>query len=343
MLIDDKLATRYLEWLFLELESYDPKELETIYVGGGTPSSLNETHLKILLQKLAPLLAEGGEFSVEANVESLTKTKLSIMKSYGVNRLSIGVQSFQPRLLKHMNRHHDRHQIFEAINSAKAVGFTNISIDLILDLPTQSRRDIVADVNQALALNVPHISTYSLTVHPGTVYGIKGVKEVNPDLSRTHYDLVLGMLRDAGYERYEVSNFAKKGHRGRHNLTYWNNEFYYAIGLGASGYLPGEPAPYRYKNTMNMSKYLNGVTIVEREDVDLQAEEQYFLMLKLRLKEGFTSQEYKRLFKEDFSIRYADKIALLRAGGLLYNDASRWYATDDGIMLLDQIILTLLS
>jgi oxygen-independent coproporphyrinogen-3 oxidase len=171
MLIDDKLATRYLEWLFLELESYDPKELETIYVGGGTPSALNETHLKILLQKLAPLLAEGGEFSVEANVESLTNTKLSIMKSYGVNRLSIGVQSFQPRLLKHMNRHHDQHQILEAINSAKALGFTNISIDLILDLPTQSRRDIVADVNQALALNVPHISTYSLSVHPGTVYG----------------------------------------------------------------------------------------------------------------------------------------------------------------------------
>ena len=343
MLYDEKLATRYLQWLFLELDAYEPKNVTTIYVGGGTPSALNELQLAQLLKKLSPLIAKDGEFTIEVNVENLTQAKLLIMKSYGVNRLSIGVQSFKKRLLNHMNRHHDDKQVVSAIALAKAIGFANISIDLILDLPTQSRRDIIQDVKRALDLDVPHISTYSLTVRPGTVYGIKGIKEVSPDLSRTHYDLVLKMLRDAGYERYEVSNFSKPDYQGRHNLTYWNNEFYYAIGLGASGYLPGTPWPYRYKNTMNLSKYLQGVTIAEKEDVDLQSEEEYYLMLKLRLKEGFSSEEYNRLFKADFSLRYIDKIALLREGGLLYNDASRWYATDDGIMLLDQIILTLLS
>jgi len=343
MLNDPNLATRYLQWLFLELDAYHPHDLETIYVGGGTPTALSLSQLGILLEKLQPCLAQGGEFSVEANVENLTEAKLRLMRSYGVNRLSIGVQSFNKRLLDHMNRHHDRYDVEKAINLAKKCGFTNISIDLILDLPGQSKSDIVSAINKALQLDVPHISTYSLTVHPNTVYGIRGVREVDPDVSRNHYDLVLEMLRQAGYDRYEVSNFAREGYKGRHNLTYWNNEYYYAIGLGASGYLPDQPRSYRYKNTMNMTKYLSGTTIAEKETITLKTEEEYYLMLKLRLAEGFDENEYHQLFHEAFSIRYADKIPSLRRGGLLYNDAKRWYATDEGMMLLDQIILTLLS
>lgn len=343
MLNNQSLATRYLQVLFLELDHYAPSNLNSIYIGGGTPSALTEVQLENLLARLAPLINKDGEFSIEVNVENLTKSKLEIMAKYGVNRLSIGVQTFNQRLLTHMNRHHHRDDIKEAITNAKLLGFTNISIDLMLDLPNQTRQDIVNDLQQALALDVPHISTYSLTVHPHTVYGIRGIKQVSNDRSRKHYDLVLAMLREAGYQRYEVSNFARPGYYGRHNMTYWNNEYYFGIGLGASGYLPGDPLPYRYMNTMNMTKYLQGVRIYEKEVVDKTLEEQYFLMLKLRLADGFSEAQYYQLFGNDFKNKYAQKIALLREGGLLYNNASQWYATDEGIMLLDHVILTLLS
>ena len=343
MLNNQSLATRYLQVLFLELDYYAPSNLNSIYIGGGTPSALIDEQLETLLAKLAPLIKEDGEFSMEVNVENLTISKLELMARYGVNRLSIGVQTFNERMLRHMNRHHHNVDIKEAITNAKLLGFTNISIDLIVDLPNQTNKDIIDDIHQALALDVPHISTYSLTVHPHTVYGIRGIKQVSSDLSRKHYDLVLAMLREAGYERYEVSNFGRPGYYGKHNMTFWNNEYYYGIGLGASGYLPGEPLPYRYMNTMNMTKYLQGVRIYEKEDIDNALEEQYFLMLKLRLANGFSEAEYYQQFGNDFKNKYAQKIALLREGGLLYNNASQWYATDEGIMLLDHVILTLLS
>ena len=339
MLYVDDLAARYLERLFLELDAYGPRALDTIYVGGGTPTALADPLFDRLLVTLAPLLDEGGEFTVEANVESLSEEKLAIMRRHGVNRLSIGVQSFSNRLLAHMNRTHTGEDANMAVKRAKAAGFTNISVDLIYDLPTQTNAELTHDIQAALALAVPHISTYSLTVHPGTVYGLRGISAVPSDDSRTHYDMILERLRQAGYRRYEVSNFASDGQMGRHNLTYWNNRYYYVIGLGASGYLPG----LRYRNTLNMTKYLAGTTIHEQETVGKKDEEAYFLMLKLRLDEGFSDEEFHASFLQPFLERYPKSVAKFEACGWLHHDMNRWYATDDGLMVLDQIIVALLE
>ncbi len=332
-------ADRYLQRLFFEIDSYHIQDLETIYVGGGTPTSLNPNQLKSLIEKLSPLLKDGGEFSVEANIENASQEKLRILKQHGVNRLSFGVQSFQPRLLRHMNRLHDEDQTNIAISQAKECGFTNISVDLIYDLPTQNDADLIDDIQKAIALDVPHISTYSLSIHHATVYGIRGYLEADSDESRRHYDIILSMLRAAGYTRYEVSNFAKPGYMGRHNLTYWNNEQYYGVGLGASGYVKNR----RYTNTKNFRKYLEGSTISEQEEVTITDQETYFLMLKLRLQQGFSDSEYRHMFKQSFTAKYPQEINLLLQRGLLHHRKNRWYATDEGLMLLDQVLLTLLK
>ncbi len=343
MLYHPEWATTYLRWLFLELDHYQPTSLQSIYIGGGTPTALRLDQLELLLMTLRPLIDNNYEFTVEGNIENLTLEKLKLLHHYGVNRLSIGVQSFNDRLLKKMNRNHRGKDVNTTISMAREVGFNNINIDLIFDLPGQTNRDLIADIETAIKLDVEHISTYSLTVHPHTVFGIRGVKTVSNDRSRNHYDLILDQLRKAGYRRYEVSNFAKPGYEARHNQTYWNNEFYYGVGLGASGYIKEDDDEIRYKNTQNFSKYCQGITISEREKIDLTLKEEYYLMLKLRLDTGFDEREYHRLFDAEFSVRYFDKFPKLLEGGLLHNYQHFWYATDDGLMLLDKIIVTLLS
>jgi len=339
MLYVEDWADRYLDRLFDELDRYHITSVDTIYVGGGTPSALTEKQLERLLTRLAPLLAPEGEFTVEANIENATKDKLTLMRRLGVNRLSFGIQSFDAKLLTHMNRRHDEEQTRKAVASARELGFRPINGDLIYDLPGQTMKQLQEDIDKMLSLNLEHISTYSLSVHPHTVYGLRHVKVAASDTSRKHYDLILTRLRERGYRRYEVSNYALPGYEGRHNLTYWNNEFYYGIGLGASGYLPG----LRYTNTKNFRAYLSGVTVAEREDVTLKDEETYYLMLKLRLEQGFLEKDFQNRFQYDFKEKYVKAIRKLTACGWLQSENGRWYASDEGLLVLDRLVVTLLQ
>lgn len=339
MLYQEGWADCYLDRLFVELDGYAISKVGTIYVGGGTPTALNERQLERLLAKVSPYLASGGEFTVEANVENGSATKLDIMKNNGVNRLSLGIQSFDARLLRHMNRRHDEAMTANVVAMARKRGFSNINGDLIYDLPGQTDNMLLDDIKKMVSLGLPHIATYSLGVHPHTVYGLKAVKEASDAASRRHYDVILKELRHAGYVRYEVSNFAKPGFEGRHNQAYWNNEHYYGVGLGASGYLPG----MRYANTRNLSAYFEGKAIAEREPIGPSDEETYYLMLKLRLEKGFAALDFKTRFGYAFDEKYQTAIADLKARGLLTSDGYRWYATDEGLMLLDRLVVTLLK
>lgn len=334
---DEKTATVYVDALVKELASYGVGKVTTIYVGGGTPTSLTLNQLETLLSSLKPHLKRGGEFTVEGNVENITREKLVLMKAMGVNRLSIGLQTFSDERLKAMNRFHKAQAAIDTIALAKKCGFENLNVDLMYGLPNETLEDVSYDLNHLIELDVDHISCYALSVVPGTLFYRHKIPEAGEDLAREQYDLILKTLRSHGYERYEVSNFARNDHYARHNLVYWDDREYYGIGLGASGYLAG----VRYVNTDNMKAYLEGQYRKETEPISPEIDENDFLMLKLRLARGFTLPEFESRYKVAFLGKYQTEVQELTKRGLLQveNDAVR--CTDEGIMLLDYVLLKL--
>lgn len=338
MLYDEKMAFLYLERLFLEIDSYNIEKVSTIYLGGGTPSSLNTEMLTLLLKKIRPFLDEGGEFSVEINVENTNFEKLQLLKSYSVNRLSIGVQSTNDAICKFLNRQHTFEDVKKVVKEARMLGFYSINLDLIYGISLQSKKVLQTDIDNLLSLHPEHISIYSLTVHPNTVFYLKGINEQNQDDSRDDYDLILNSLRKAGYDRYEISNFAKPGFRSRHNLTYWLNEEYYGVGMGASGYVDG----VRYDNTRNMCKYLQGFYRSSEEKITIEDEEKYFWMLNLRLEDGFEIQEYVNRFGTELLLKREETLHDEINNGLMIKLKNRIKLGDDGLMILDRILLKII-
>ena len=256
-------AIDYLKALKDELESYQIENLKTIYVGGGTPTALEDDLFLELLEMIDPYKKGVIEYSFEANPESLSLNKIKMLKEHGVNRISLGVQTTNDKILKAINRDHSFDQVKAAIKNLKENGIDNINVDLILGLPHTSEKILKEDLQNILALEVKHISCYGLTVNPHTVLFNKGFKEPEGDLLRRYYDIVEEILTEHGFIHYEVSNWAKPGYESEHNLTYWRNQEYYGVGLGASGYI----AETRYKNTVNLSQYLNRVFVNEKENV----------------------------------------------------------------------------
>ena len=333
----EKFSKPYLEALFQEIDSYHLKKMDTIYIGGGTPTSLNDVEFESLLKKVSPLLSDGGEFTCEANVENLTPQKLSIMARYGVNRLSIGIESTHNERLSQIGRFHTFAQAREVVKKAREAGFKNINVDLMYGFPDQTLEEVKDDVKNILSLNTEHVSIYSLIVEPGTLFFLKNIQEQNQDDSRLFYDTILKMMREAGYERYEISNFSKPGYESRHNLVYWHNEEYCGVGLGASGYLNGT----RYKNTTKLEDYLQGNFVSEQEKVDRKLLHEYFLMTHLRLKEGFSLKEYKDLFGVDFKEKYRDTVNDFLNQGLAVIGDEQFALSDDGLIIMDSLILKL--
>ena len=310
--------------------------MNTIYIGGGTPTSLSDEEFEMLLQKVSKLLNDGSEFTCEANVENLTPQKLSIMSHYGVNRLSIGIQSTHDERLSQIGRFHTFKQAQEVIQNARKAGFNNINVDLMYGFPSQTLEEIKDDVKNILSLKTEHVSIYSLIVSPGSLFFKKNIQEQNQDDSRLFYDTILSLMRDAGYERYEVSNFSKPGFESKHNLVYWHNEEYCGVGLGASGYLNG----IRYKNTDNLERYLKGNIVSETEKVTQKLLHEYYLLTHLRLKDGFSLKEYESIFHEEFTKKYHEIINDYSKRNLAKIDGENFMFTDDGLVLMDRLILS---
>jgi oxygen-independent coproporphyrinogen-3 oxidase len=311
--------------------------VDTLYIGGGTPSVLPLPLLADLLAFLSPYLAKDGEFTLEGNPESLDEEKLRLLREYGVNRLSIGVESASPSLLSLMGRHHSFQEAQEAVQLAKKVGFTNINCDLIYGLPNEDLATLNQDIDALLSLKVPHLSTYCLSVNPGTLFHNQGRQEMEQSLAADQYDLILRRLRAVGYDRYEVSNFCLAGKKSRHNLTYWHDEEYYAAGMGASGYVHG----VRYDNTRNLEAYLSGEWRANEEKVDRQSALEYYFLTNLRLEEGFALKDFQARFGFAFEEKYRSVIAKEVALGLAKLEQGRFYATDQGILLLDRLLIEL--
>ncbi len=336
------LAECYIASLLKEIDQVvDNKELKTIYVGGGTPTALEDDLFEMLFKHISEYAKHVEEYTVEANPESLTERKLQIMKKYGVNRISLGVQSTDDKILKSINRVHTFEDVKTAILSAKKIGFDNLNVDLIIGLPHVSKALFLKDLNNILALDVKHISCYSLTVHPNTVFFIKGVNEPSEELSRELYEVAHQVLKEYGFEHYEISNWAKPGFCSKHNLTYWKDEQYYGVGLGAAGYIKD----IRYKNTTNFEKYCDGHYIDEKETVSIEDDKEYYIMLNLRTAFGIDIKDYQNRFGENFLEKYKEPLeSNIQRKLLCYDEENgKIYPTFDGMMVLDQIVLDLIN
>ena len=322
-------AVSYLKALKDELKSYKIKNLKTIYVGGGTPTALEDDLFLELLKMIDPYTKGVEEYTFEANPESLTLKKIKMLKEHSVNRISIGVQTTNDKILQAVNREHTFIQVKTAIKNLKDNGIDNINVDLILGLPHSSKKILKEDLKNVLSLDIKHISCYGLTVNPHTALYNNGFKEPESDVLRDFYDEVEQTLKSQGFVHYEVSNWAKPGYQSEHNLTYWRNEEYYGCGLGASGYIKD----IRYKNTVNLSQYLKRVFVSEKEKVSPKDKITYQIMLNLRTIEGLDVNFVKG--KESIVEELIKRNLLVKKNDCLI-------PTFEGMMILDQIILKLL-
>lgn len=335
-----KWVKPYLEGLKNDLAFFNvPSSLHTIYVGGGTPTVLSFAELKRLLILLAPYTKDVFEYTFEANIESITPQKLALLRSYGVNRLSIGVQSTNDERLLELNRMHTYKAIKAKLNLVKKAGFNNFSVDLIYGLPHQDMSELSTDIDNILKFDPPHISTYDLQIETNTVAFIKKWPKISDEESRLMYEVVLKKLRSHGYTRYEVSNFAKKGRESVHNKLYWHNENYYAIGLGASGYINNK----RYRISGGLTRYLKGEHHVEEEIITNEMFIEEYFMLGLRLAKGINIKEFNQRTRINLLESYKTKIDELTKRGLIKVNKTHLSCTDEGIMLLDYVILTFVS
>ena len=322
-------AVSYLKALKDELKSYKIKNLKTIYVGGGTPTALEDDLFLELLKMIDPYIKGVEEYTFEANPESLSIEKIKMLKEHQVKRISLGVQTTNDKILQAVNRDHTFAEVKTAIKNLKDNGIDNINVDLILGLPHSSKKILKTDLKNVLSLDIKHISCYGLTVNPHTALFNKGFKEPESDVLRDFYDIVEETLKENGFIHYEVSNWAKPGYQSEHNLTYWRNEQYYGAGLGASGYIK----EVRYKNTVNLSQYLKRAYVSEKEKVSDEDKITYQIMLNLRTIEGLDCSFVKNKDNE---------IKELISNGLLKKENDRVIPTYEGMMVLDQVILKLL-
>ena len=311
--------------------------IETIYVGGGTPTALEADLFKQLLDIIKPYSLGIKEYTFEANPESLTDDKIVLLREYGVNRISLGVQSTNDNLLKKINRAHRFSEVQKVVASLKNHGFNNINVDLILGLPNATKKLLSQDLENVLALGIQHTLLF-LTLHPHTVLFNQGFRELSPDQSREYYDLVEQALLKHGFIHYEVSNYSLPGFAAKHNFAYWRNEQYYGVGLGAAGYLGN----VRYKNTLNLEKYLKGMYIAEKEQLSIHDCFVYQVMLNLRTVEGLSLKYIKQQFTIDLYKEKKKIIDEFIANGYLMLVNENLIPTYQGMMILDTIILQLI-
>ena len=338
MLYFPKIARKYICNLIVDLKKVKQNfnKFKTIYIGGGTPSSLSISLIENLLKYASTLLLKNGEFTFEANLDSLTEEKLKILKKYGVNRLSIGIETSSNKYLSLMNREYD-FDINKKMELVKKY-FTNFNLDLIYGLPNETLLEVKKDLEFILNFKPKHISIYALEVNPNSKFYIDGIKEEKDEILRKQYDFVVNFLKKNGYNRYEVSNFALKGYKSRHNINYWKDNEYVAIGTSSSGFIDN----IRYVNSSSISDYIKGRRNKETEIITKTSDKTYYILTNLRLEEGFKLSDYKRKFNEDFYLKKKEVIDDFVKHNVLIMDKDRIRVATDYIYVLDSIVVKLI-
>jgi len=341
--IKNQPVDSYLEHLLQEFHSYDIQKLRTLYIGGGTPTALSAPQLEVLLVGLTKNLDLSvlEELTIEANPGDLDPDKIAVLKNSAVNRVSLGVQTFDDKMLKKIGRSHLERDIYENIDCLKLAGFDNISIDLIYALPGQTMEQVKDNVAKAIALDIPHMSLYSLILENHTVFMNRMRRGKLPlpkeEVEAEMFEYIITELERAGFEHYEISNFSKPGFESRHNLMYWDNAEYYGIGAGASGYVNG----VRYKNHGPIRHYMKAVEAgnarITEEHLTLREQMEEEMFLGLRKKSGVSMTRFEEKFNTSFEDLYGQVVRDLCQQCLLQVDGQQIRMTKKGLFLGDTV------
>lgn len=284
------MINNYFKSLKEEIETYyNDDQINTIYIGGGTPSCLSMDQLGEL-EKILNLFKMNSvsEFTFECNIEDINAKLLNFLRKINVDRLSIGIQSFNDQKLKQMGRNANYKDVLDKIYLIREYGFENISLDLMYGINGENFSDLKKDLKLFMKLKPDHISAYSLIIEENTVLKNKNTKPIDDELEFKMYKYINKKLKQNKYEHYEISNYALKDKKAKHNLIYWNNFEYYGFGLGAHGYIEG----FRYENTRSMNDYLNGKFRLNDNLLSKQEIMENELMLGLRLTKGINLKEF---------------------------------------------------
>lgn len=331
MLYHNSWIESYLDILNQEIiTNYQNDNLDTIYIGGGTPSCLNIKQLKKLFKIISKLKTSSKlEFTFECNLEDIDEEKLKILKQNRVNRISIGIQTFNKKHQQLINRHLTYNEAKEKIDLIKKY-ISNINVDLMYGFKDQTLADLKADLNLFLSLDINHISTYSLIIEPHTKLYIKNLEPIDEELDYEMFKLINQILKENKFNHYEISNYGLKNCESKHNLGYWNNDNYYGFGLGASGYIGN----VRYDNTRGLNNYLKGKYRYSEEKLTLEKTIQNEMILGLRKVKGINEQEfiqkYGKTIEDIFDIKeLIGEKKLIRSNGYLFINHDWLYLSNE--------------
>ncbi|WP_195466427.1 radical SAM family heme chaperone HemW [Clostridium perfringens] len=344
----DHLRKAYIEALNKEIinlrEKHNNLEINTIFIGGGTPSVLESNELECLLKEIAKLnMAKDIEYSMECNPGNLTEEKLEVMKKYGVNRISMGLQAKQDNLLKGLGRIHNYKTFKENFLLAKKVGFNNINVDLMFGLPNQSLNEWEETLREIISLEPAHISAYSLIIEEGTtfynLYENDKLKLPTEEEERKMYHLAKEILEENGFNQYEISNYAKEGKECRHNLAYWNMDNWIGVGSASASYINGK----RIKNISSVEEYINSIKdkgeaveeIINNSKNDNMEE---FMFMGLRKINGIDENEFKNRFSMNINDVYGEILNKYIGEGLLIRESGRIFLSEKGIEISNVIM-----
>lgn len=339
-IISEENSKKYFKYLEKEIDLYrevlNKKIIDTIFIGGGTPSSVDEKYIGNIFKILKEFeISKGAEISIESNPNSLSLQKLKAYKSFGINRISMGAQSFNDEILKDIGRVHTKNQILEAVKNVKEAGFKNFNLDLMLALPHQNLKDIEESIEEIEKINPTHISYYSLILEEKTElykrYRKNNKAFADEYTDRNMYHYVVKSLEKLGLKQYEISNFAKDGYECRHNLKYWKLCDYISFGLSSSSNILNT----RYTNFSNFSKYYkaldqNKKPIEFKENLSKKDRLNEFIIMGIRLNSGIDVEEINERFNIDFEKKYEKAINKNINIGLLEKSERNYKLTEFG-------------
>ena len=340
----EQVYREYVTALCMEMDSRredcESYVVDSVFIGGGTPSLISPEDIRRLMDTVRKdfHLAEDAEITIETNPASITQAKLDAYLASGINRISIGIQSFDNHILRRLGRLHDKNEAFQKIQMVRKSGFTNINIDLMFGIPEQPMKTWLDTIRQGIFLGPQHISLYSLQLEKGTplykeVYEDKLFAPTPEILDREMYHEAIRLLRQAGYVHYEISNTAFPGKESKHNLKYWSYEEYLGLGPGASSFFGGQ----RFKNHEKMNRYIDAIkkhqVPMEERSIERYSEQEemgIYVFTGLRKAEGISLDDFRQRFERDLFSVY-DPAILRRYKGLLKLSENQLYLTDAGM------------
>ena len=329
---------KYLKSLREEItDRYNDEILSTLYIGGGTPSCLNNNELEELFDILSIIkLSKDYEFTFECNVNDINENLIKLLKRSRVNRISIGIESFNKDKLKFMERSANFDDVKTKIDLIRNFGIDNINIDLMYAIPNESLKDLKKDIKLFLKLKPDHISTYSLIYENNTKISLTDNYKISEELELEMYNYITRKLKKKKYIHYEISNYSLLNKESIHNLTYWNNEEYYGFGLGAHGYIDG----IRYENTKNFNKYLDGDYVSKQEILGVKEKQENEIILGLRKIKGINLKEFYDKYGVNLQEVFPVK-PLIKNKDLIYKDGYL-FINPDKIYIMNEILLKMI-